>query len=33
MPGNGKVFVSHEYKDNSLCIPLIAALDAWEIDY
>ncbi len=33
MPGNGKVFVSHEYADNALCVPLIAALDAWEIDY
>lgn len=33
MPGKGKVFVSHEYVDNSLSVPLIAALEAWGVDY
>ncbi len=33
MPGNGKVFVSHAYEDNQRCVPLVAALDAWGIDY
>ena len=33
MPGNGKVFVSYTPEDASLCLPLIAALDAWEVDY
>src|SRR5262245_5300699 len=33
MLGNGKVFVSHAYVDNPLCIPLLAALDAWGVAY
>lgn len=33
MPGNGKVFVSHTPEDAALCMPLFAALDAWEVDY
>jgi outer membrane protein assembly factor BamB len=33
MPGNGKVFVSHTHEDNERCIPLLAALDAWGVDY
>lgn len=28
-----RVFISHVHEDNDLCIPLLAALDAWEIDY
>lgn len=33
MNGNGKVFVSHAHEDNSRCAALLAALDAWGIDY
>ncbi|HEV7127944.1 MAG TPA: toll/interleukin-1 receptor domain-containing protein [Ktedonobacterales bacterium] len=33
MFGNGKVFVSHTHEDNQLCEPLLAALDAWQLDY
>ena len=33
MAGNGKVFVSHTPEDATLCMPLFAALDAWEVDY
>lgn len=33
MPGNGKVFVSHTHADNERCEPLLAALDAWGVDY
>jgi eukaryotic-like serine/threonine-protein kinase len=33
MPGNGKVFISHTHADNQRCEPLLAALDAWGIDY
>jgi outer membrane protein assembly factor BamB len=33
MPGNGKVFISHTPEDASRCMPLFAALDAWEVDY
>ena len=33
MFGNGKVFVSHTHEDNTVCAPLLAALDAWQVDY
>lgn len=33
MPGNGKVFISHTHADNERCEPLLAALDAWGVDY
>jgi outer membrane protein assembly factor BamB len=33
MPGNGKVFVSYAPEDTQFCLPLFAALDAWEVDY
>jgi outer membrane protein assembly factor BamB len=33
MPGNGKVFVSHTHEDNERCVALLAALDAWGVDY
>ena len=33
MPGNGKVFVSYPAKDSAHCLDLIAALDAWGVDY
>lgn len=33
MVGNGKVFVSHSHDDNARCAPLLAALDAWGVDY
>ena len=33
MPGNGKVFVSYAPEDSQVCLPLFAALDAWEVDY
>jgi len=33
MTGNGKVFVSHTHADNARCEPLLAALDAWRVDY
>lgn len=33
MFGNGKVFVSHTHEDNAACAPLLAALDAWQVDY
>lgn len=33
MRGNGKVFISHTHADNALCQPLLAALDAWGVDY
>lgn len=33
MPGNKRVFVSHTHEDNELCVPLLAALDAWGVDY
>ena len=33
MAGVGKVFISHAHEDNALCIPLMGALSAWEIDY
>lgn len=33
MPGNGKVFVCHAHADNALCAPLLAALQAWGVDY
>src|SRR5262249_20631566 len=29
----GKIFVSHTHEDNAACRPLLAALDAWEVDY
>jgi hypothetical protein len=33
MRGNGKVFISHAHDDNDRCAPLLAALDAWGVDY
>jgi outer membrane protein assembly factor BamB len=33
MPGNGRVFISHVHEDNARCQPLLAALDAWGVDY
>lgn len=33
MPNNGKLFISHTHADNERCQPLLAALDAWQIDY
>ena len=33
MFGNGKVFVSHTHEDNAACAPILAALDAWQVDY
>jgi outer membrane protein assembly factor BamB len=33
MIGNGKIFISHTHRDNQACDPLLAALDAWQIDY
>lgn len=33
MHGNGKVFISHAHDDNQRCAPLLAALDAWGVDY
>ncbi|MGH2517667.1 MAG: toll/interleukin-1 receptor domain-containing protein, partial [Ktedonobacterales bacterium] len=33
MFGNGKLFISHTHEDNALCEPLLAALDAWQLDY
>jgi len=33
MFGNQKIFVSHTHEDNQRCQPLLAALDAWQLDY
>jgi outer membrane protein assembly factor BamB len=33
MAGNGRVFISHSHEDNARCTPLLAALDAWGVDY
>lgn len=33
MAGNGKLFVSHTHADNERCASLLAALDAWGLDY
>ena len=33
MFGNGKVFISHTHEDNAECAPVLAALDAWQVDY
>ncbi len=33
MPGNRKVFISHTHADNERCAPVLAALDAWGVDY
>jgi outer membrane protein assembly factor BamB len=33
MAGETRVFISHTFEDNNACIPLTAALDAWEIPY
>ena len=33
MIGNGKIFISHTHTDNQRCEPLLAALDAWQVDY
>jgi outer membrane protein assembly factor BamB len=31
--GNGRVFISHSFDDNARIYPLLAALDAWGVDY
>src|SRR5215469_11707469 len=33
MFGNGKIFISHTSTDTSRCDVLLAALDAWQVDY
>ncbi|HEU5437838.1 MAG TPA: PQQ-binding-like beta-propeller repeat protein [Ktedonobacterales bacterium] len=33
MAGNGKVFISHSHEDTARCAPLLAALEAWGVDY
>ncbi|PWT77757.1 MAG: hypothetical protein C5B60_02165 [Chloroflexi bacterium] len=33
MFGNGKVFISHTSTDSARCEVLLAALDAWQVDY
>lgn len=33
MRGNGTVFISHAHDDNARCASLLAALDAWGVDY
>ena len=33
MPSGTRVFISHAHEDNQTCVPLTAALDAWEIPY
>ncbi len=33
MPGNGRIFVSHVHEDNARAQPLLATLDAWNVDY
>ena len=33
MFGNGKAFISHTHEDNAACAPVLAALDAWQVDY
>lgn len=33
MPGNNRVFISHSHDDNARCAPLLAAMDAWGVDY
>jgi outer membrane protein assembly factor BamB len=33
MTDNGKVFISHSHEDNERCTALLAALDAWQVDY
>jgi outer membrane protein assembly factor BamB len=33
MAGNGRVFISHVHEDNARVTPLLAALDAWGVDY
>jgi outer membrane protein assembly factor BamB len=33
MPGETRIFISHTFEDNNACVPLTAALDAWEIPY
>jgi outer membrane protein assembly factor BamB len=33
MPGNNRIFISHTHGDNERCLPLLAALDAWDVDY
>lgn len=33
MRGNGRVFISHAHDDNARCALLLAALDAWNVDY
>jgi outer membrane protein assembly factor BamB len=33
MPGNNRLFISHTHGDNERCLPLLAALDAWDVDY
>ncbi|WIG58427.1 MAG: hypothetical protein OJF49_001173 [Ktedonobacterales bacterium] len=33
MAGNGRVFISHSHDDNARCAPLLAAMEAWGVDY
>ncbi|MGZ3675705.1 MAG: outer membrane protein assembly factor BamB family protein, partial [Ktedonobacterales bacterium] len=33
MPGNNRVFISHSHDDNARCAPLLAAMDAWGVNY
>jgi mRNA degradation ribonuclease J1/J2 len=33
MAGVTAVFISHAHEDNALCMPVVAALSAWGIDY
>ncbi len=33
MFGNGQIIISHTHEDNQRCQPLLAALDAWQINY
>lgn len=33
MAGGVRVFISHAYEDNALCMPVVAALSAWGLDY
>jgi outer membrane protein assembly factor BamB len=33
MPGRGRVFISHAQEDAARCAPLLAALDAWGVEY
>src|SRR5262245_29642013 len=33
MAGKGRVFISHSQEDAARCAPLLAALDAWGVEY